>query len=230
MPDIDKKKKPEFLEKFYEREVQEKGLAQYWSKQVNSAIYRIQKTNLAMLDRNSLKQIGLPVIREAKKRMVLLENAGLTSSPAYKFIKKELKTKYPTTAGTNRNSILNNIRLATDFLHARTSLVQEAAQYNEWVISHVGLDLTQDELTDFWDVVHRFEDTNPQVFMNRGYDEAIRKIATAYHLNNRDKEEATRVFLEYLEGKGELIDIERGTGEELKQYGITSWFNNSMRG
>lgn len=216
------KDRREYLQTFQSR----KGTAQ---KQLNRAIHRIQTTNLGLLDRNELKMLANPIIREARKRMRELENAGLKDSPAYRFIKSELGG-YPTAAGTDRNTILHNIREATDFLHAKTSLVENAEEYNIWLDEHLGMDTTPEEREEIWDVVHRFETQHPQLFMNFGYDEAIKKIATAYILGGNDTEYATAQMYEYLKGRGRLAEIERGDGEELNRIGITPWFNNSTRG
>lgn len=213
----------DFLKKFYKRE----GTVQ---KQLNKAIYKIQTTNLAMLDRDELKQIGLPIIKEARRRMRELENSGLTDAPAYRYIIEELGG-YPTTAGKDRNEILHNVKEATDFLHAKTSITSNAQEYNIWLDEHLGMITTKEQREEIWDVVHRFENTHPQLFMNFGYDETIKKIATAYILGGNDMEYATSQFYDYLKGRGKLADIERGDGEELSRIGISPWFNKtSMKG
>lgn len=198
---------------------------------LNKALHKIATTNLATLSREQLKQIANPIIREAKRRMVTLEKEGLTDSPAYTFLKNELGGKYPSAAGTNINSIRNNVRLAYEFLHTKTSLPEGASEYNLWLSEHLGHQTTKEEREEIWDIVHRFENSHPQIFQGYGYDEAIKKIASAYQISGRDKEKAYEEFTQYLKGTGELFDIEMGTGEELAEAGITPWFEgrNSRR-
>lgn len=227
------KKKPEFLTRFWERELQsEKGLEGYWSKQLNKAMYKVATTNLATLDRDMLKQIAKPIIREVNKRMRLLEEANMQHTPAYTFLTEELGRKRPSAAGTNRNVIINNIRLAYDFLHAKTSIVSNAAQYDIWLDEHIGMGLNTEEKAELWSIIHDFESSHTQRFYNYNYDETIRKISAAYHATGRDAEATRQAFYDYLENEGIIADMERGTGEELKGTGISPWWpmNNSMRG
>ena len=218
-------KNPFFLEKYWERDanIEKTGLEDYWSKQLHKSLYRIRTTNLSHYDREQLKQIAKPVIREVNKRLRLLEDAGLTSSPAYRFLISELG-KYPTVSGSDINTIRNNIRVASDFLHTKTSLVENAKDYNRWLDEHLGVGLTEEEKVELWDVIHRFETTHPNLFINYGYDEAIRKISSAYHLTGKNMEQATATFYSYLENEGILANLEKGQGQELRPTGIRPWW------
>lgn len=224
-------RKPAFLEQYWRRETPEAGLEGYWSKQLNKALNKVATTNLGTMTRDELKQVAKPIIREVNKRMRMLEEAGMEHSPAYRYIIDQLGKK-PSAAGSNRNQIANNIRIATDFLHTKTSLVENAVQYDIWLDQHIGTSFTAEEKKELWDLIHSFEDSHPGRFINYGYDEAIRQISSAYHLSGKDKEAARQAFLNYMEGEGMLADMEQGTGEELREIGISPWWstNDFMKG
>ena len=182
------------------------------------------------MSREELKQIGLPLIRETRKRIRLLEEAGLTDSPAYKYITSK---GIPTTAGKNLNSIKASVKLAFDFLHTKTSLVAGAIEFNEKLDYLLGADTTAEQRDIIWTVVGRFEESHTGRFINFNYNETIRKISKAAKLAEYDVDEATRIFTEYLENEGELAELEIGGETELDERGRSGWMKrggSSMRG
>lgn len=200
-------------------------------KQLNRAIYLIGTHGVRGFDRNELKQIGLPIIREAKKRVRELEKAGLTDSPAYQayVVDKGMKS---TTAGKDINKIKHEIFEAWKFLDATTSTVKGASYYNEWLDEHLGAETTKEQRTAIWDVVRRFEKEHPERFINYGYDETIKKIAKATKIAEYDIDMAYDIFSDYLKGEGELANLERGGATELDERGRSGWMKrggSSMR-
>lgn len=204
------------LDNFYERE----GTVQ--ARSLHKALNHIAQYGVRASDREELKRVGLPIIREARKRIRLLEEEGLTDSPAYRYIKS--KNLPLSVAGKNINAIKHNVMEAFNFLHTKTSVVEGAREYNEWLNEHLGTETTAEQREVIWDLVHRFEESHPGRFINFGYDEAIKKISKAAKTADFDADEAYKVFSEYLEGQGELSDLERNDGHELDRDGASPWF------
>lgn len=198
-------------------------------KQLNRAIYLIGTHGVRGFDRNELKGIGLPIIREARKRIIELEKAGLTDAPAYQayVVDKGMKA---TTAGKDLNKIRHEVFEAWQFLRAPTSTVEGAIDYNKWLDEHLGAETTKEQRDNIWDLVRRFERSHPERFINYGYDEAIKRIAKAAEMADYDIEKAYGIFADYLAGQGQLADFERGEGAELGKDGVSPWFRgrNSM--
>ena len=191
-------------------------------KQLNRAIYLVGTNGIKGFDRNELKQIGLPIIREARRRIRELERAGLTDSPAYQAYVVEKKMK-ATTAGKDLNTIRHEVFEAWKFLDASTSTVEGASDYNKWLDDHLGAETTKEQRTGIWDLVRRFESSHPERFINYGYDEAIKRIAKAAEMADYDIDKAYDIFAEYLRGQGELADLERGGETELDERGRSGW-------
>lgn len=123
---------------------------------------------------SNLRKYGEPIMREAEKRLDKLEEAGLIDSPAYRgYIVSGASTSMDTTQQKLRHNVLE----AFNFIHAKTSIVEEALNYNSWLDAHLGKETTTDERQAIWDVVHEFENKFGQAFEGYGYDEAIKKIA-----------------------------------------------------
>lgn len=192
-------------------------------KQLNKALFKVGQYGVRGMTRDELKQVGLPIIREAKKRVRELEKAGLTDSPAYRAYVIEKKMKI-STAGKNINAIKNEVREAWAFLNARTSTVEGASDYNRWLDDHLGARTTKEQRESIWDLVHRFEETHPGKFINYGYDEAIRKIAKAAELADYNIDKAYNIFSQYLAGQRDIADMEIDAGKELDENGATPWF------
>ena len=147
-------------------------------RQLNRALYLVGSKGIRGLDRTELKQVARPIIRETNLRMRRIEQENLiNSSPAYQFIARQLGGKKPSVGGNNINVIKNNLRLAYDFLHTSTSTVEGAKEYSRWLERTLGGGLSEDEMTSIWQIVHKFEDTHPQKFMNYEYDESIKIIS-----------------------------------------------------
>lgn len=217
-------RRPEYLSEFRERE----GTRE--ARSLHKALHAVQTRGVRNMSREELKQIGLPLIRETRKRIRLLEEAGLTDSPAYKYITSK---GIPTTSGKNLNSIKASVKLAFDFLHTKTSLVQGAIEFNEKLDYLLGADTTAEQRDIIWTVVGRFEESHTGRFINFNYNETIRKISKAAKLAEYDVDEATRIFTEYLENEGELADLEIGGETELDERGRSGWMKrggSSMRG
>ena len=79
---LERKSRPSWLIDYITRPESENG------RQLNRAIYKIGNVGVYNLDRRELKQVGLPIIRDARARMRQLEQHGLTDSPAYRHMKK----------------------------------------------------------------------------------------------------------------------------------------------
>lgn len=188
----------EYLGEFYTRPETEMGRA------LNKAVKRVGEVGVSRMDRTELKQVGLPIIREARARIRQLEEHGLTDSPAYQYIKTQGLNI--STAGKDINTIRTNVMQAYNFLHTKTSTVEGASEYSRWLDEHIGADLATEEKEAIWDAVHRFEETHPQRFMNFGYDEMIKRIS---HMAKRVGYDADNIYAglkELLEKEAKLDD------------------------
>lgn len=199
MDKVERKTRPEWLKTYYTRPESE------MSSQLNRAIKRIGDIGVQNFDRKELKQVGLPIIREARARMRQLESCGLTDSPAYIHM-KNLDIKI-STGGQDLNTIRQNVMQAYNFLHTKTSTVEGASHYSSWLDSHLGSDTTVEQREKIWDVVHRFEETHPQHFINYSYDETIKRIGRLSKLADFDADKAYEGLLNLLEKEREL-DVE----------------------
>lgn len=219
-----RKSSPEFMSQFYERP----GTRE--ARSLHKALNQIASKGVRTMSRDELKKVGLPVIREAKKRMRILEEEGLTDSPAYQYIKE--RNLQLTTGGKNLNAIRQNVMEAFNFLHTKTSVEQGAREYADWLNEHLGAETTPEQREMIWDLVHRFEESHPGRFINYGYDEAIKRIAKSAQMSGFDIDKAYKTFSDYLAGQGELADMERNEGEELDRDGASPWYKgrNSMDG
>lgn len=218
-------KRPEYLKSYVQRE------GEATRSVLHSSIYQIQTRNLSTMTLSEIKKIGNSIIREANLRMKELESANLKSSPAYQYIKTHTGKSRFSLAGDDRPRILNQLRYAVDFLHTKTSVVSGAAEYGTWLDRHIGVNLDEDEKVELWEIIHAFENTNPERFVNYGYDVTIRQISTAYNLT-RDKELTRKAFIDYLRGEGMIADLERGSNEDLKKAldmaGVEPWIKRDL--
>lgn len=195
--------------------------------QLNRSIYYVGTHGIAGLDRETLKQIARPIIREANLRLRMIEDAGLeTSSPAYQFIKRQLNDGKLSASGKDTNTIKNNLRLAYDFLHTTTSTVEGAKEYSRWLDRAIGTDLTENEKTFIWKLVHKFEDEYPQRYMNYEYDETIKIISTVARNTGFDQQAAEEAIKKILDN-----DVYSHT-ENTDFSGVDVWpsRNNSIGG
>lgn len=122
----------------------------------------------SVLDRNELKAIAKPIIREAKRRMRELERTGLTDSPAYRWVISEDATF--SAKGTDRNTILHNLTTATEFLKRKTSTVEGTKEYIDSTINRFsGVATSREQRERIWDVYNRLEKLHPGYFMRDTY-------------------------------------------------------------
>lgn len=208
--------KQEFLSQFYQRSTTREA------RSLHKAINTIAKQGVRSMDRDTLKQVGLPIIREAKARIRELEREGLTDSPAYQYLKA--RNVDISTRGTNLNTIRQNVMEAYNFLHTKTSVVEGARDYNRWLDEHLGVETSKEQREIIWDLIHRFEDSHPGRFISYGYDEAIKRIANAAKSANYDIDKAYGIFADYLKGQGEQADLEINEGAELDRDGASPWY------
>lgn len=162
---------------------------------LNKSLYILGTHGVRGIDREDLKRIGRPIIGEVRKRMRLLEDAGLTEySRAYQYIKaNNLKISL---GGKDTNTIKHELVEAYNFLHTKTSTVEGTIKYREWLNRTLGADVDEETSLTIWDLVHTFEQTNPEKFINYGYDEAIKIISKAAKKAGFDKEETERIVRE----------------------------------
>lgn len=170
---------------------------------LNKAIYTIGRYGVRGFDIKELKRIGAPIIREVKTRMRLIEKAGLESySRAYRYIKdNDLKLSL---AGDDINNIKHELVEAYNFLHTRTSTVEGTIEYKEWLNRAMGGDVTDENARMIWQLVHSFEKTNPEKFINYGYDEAIKTISQVARNTEYDPVETERLVREVFQNNSHL--------------------------
>ena len=197
---------PEHLSTFYERE----GTRE--ARSLHRSLNYIASNGIRGLTKEQLKQVGLPIIREAKRRMRDLKANDLTMTSAYKYV--ETNDLRFTTATQDLNELRKNIKGAFDFLHAKTSLVENAKEQKQWIISHLGEDLSDEKTEAIFDLVHRFENLAPGKFMDYGYDEQIKKIADVTREQGFDVEKAYSELEKYYSmTRNELSQDEELQGE-----------------
>ena len=147
------------------------GDGEFWKMykgQLKKSMDIIADHGVSVFSREELKQIANPIIREAKKRLRDLERAGLTDSPAYRYLaRNEVKL---TAAGKNLNAIKHNVKEASEFLKAKTSTVAGAREFlyktiNMWA----GRETTVEEREKIWDTYHRLEQIHPGYFLKETY-------------------------------------------------------------
>lgn len=162
---------------------------------LNRALNIIGTHGVRGIDRNDLKRIGNPIIREVRKRMRLLEEANLAEySRAYQYIKENnLKVSLE---GKDTNTIKHELVEAYNFLHTHTSTLSGTIKYKEWLDRTLGGDVTEETSKIIWSLVHKFEKTNPEKFINYGYDEAIKIISKVARKKGYDEEETERIVRE----------------------------------
>lgn len=144
---------------------------EYWKEytpQLTKAMKAIEDNGVSIQSREQLKRIANPIIREAKRRMRELEKAGLTDSPAYRYIKKN-KIDI-TAAGKNLNNIRRNVMQAYNFLIRKTSTVKGATDFlesttNKWA----GINTTREQREAIWDLFSRLEDRHAGHFDKEVY-------------------------------------------------------------
>lgn len=176
---------------------------------LNKSLYIIGTHGVRGIDREDLKRIGNPIIREVRKRMRLLEDANLAEySRAYQYIKENnLKVSLE---GKDTNTIKHELVEAYNFLHTKTSTVEGTIKYREWLNRTMGGEVSAENSLMIWRLVHSFESTNPEKFINYGYDEAIKIISKVAKKTGYDKEETERI----------VRDIFNNNFEDDEQYDL----------
>lgn len=147
------------------------GYGEFWMEykgQLKKSMDIIADHGTSVFTRKELKQIANPIIREAKKRVRDLEKAGLTDSPAYRYlIRNEVKL---TVAGDNTNAIKHNIKEAVEFLKSKTSTVAGTREFfNKTIDEWVGNETTMEQREKIWDTYHRLEQIHPGYFLKETY-------------------------------------------------------------
>lgn len=162
---------------------------------LNKALYTIGRYGVRGFDITELKRIGKPIIREVKTRIRLLEESGLQDySRAYRYIKDnniDVSLK-----GDNINKVKHELLEAYNFLHTKTSTVEGTIKYREWLNETMGGDVTDENAKMIWQLVHLFEKTNPEKFINYGYDEAIKTISKVARKTEYNPSETERLIIE----------------------------------
>lgn len=137
-------------------------------KQTSKAMQELAEKGINPFNEKQLKRIGLPIIREAKKRMRELEINGLTDSPAYRYIKRN-NINF-TTSADNLNELRKNVWAAHKFLTKPTSNKVGAESFlNKTVNKWTGRDTTKEQREKIWDLFYRLEDKHPGYFTKETY-------------------------------------------------------------
>lgn len=147
------------------------NMDEFWKEytpQLSKAMKAIEDNGVSVQSREQLKRIANPIIREAKRRMRELEKAGLTDSPAYRYIKRNKIDL--TAAGTNLNLIRRNVMQAYNFITRKTSTVKGATDFlesttNKWA----GMSTTREQREAIWDLFSRLEDRHAGHFDKEVY-------------------------------------------------------------
>lgn len=144
---------------------------EYWkdyTPQLSKAMKAIEDSGVSTYSREQLKRIANPIIREAKRRMRELEKAGLTDSPAYRYIKRNEIAL--TAKGSNLNNIRKNVTNAYNFITKKTSTVKGAREFLEGTVNKwTGRGTTKEQREKIWDLFNRLEDKHPGYFTKETY-------------------------------------------------------------
>lgn len=174
------------------------------SKQLQKAFDIVKERGVSAMTRDELKQVARPLIREANLRYRELERAGLTDTPAFRYLKNEIGKL--SAAGTNTNTIKKNIHKAYGFLASKTSTVSGARDYlSSTVESWIGAKTSKEQREQLWDLYHRLEKIHPGYFSSELYSsgELADDMSIIYDVLNRND-----------------WDIDRATEELTKESGI----------
>lgn len=168
-----------------------------------------------------LKSVARPIIREAKYRIKLLEKYGLEDSPAYLHIK--LTGDKLTAAGNNLNVIRHNIMEAFNFLHASTSIPENAQRYLDRVEKWFPGTTAEDRRVVF-EAVHRLEEMYPSRFLSQYYDKEYEKVGSiAKNINATHPDDIVEEYVQIIEREKNAAMADQRTGEELSERGRSEW-------
>ena len=139
-------------------------------------------------DRARLKQDELhDVLKHAQsavnRRLRSLEKAGVHSIAATK-----LKDNGRITTRGTYNQQQSELRRALNFLNSTTSTVKGVRQVENNFIERVGVEMDENQKSDFWRVYNKVCETNPNLLFSMGSAELQRYIARMMN-NNKSVDE-----------------------------------------
>lgn len=165
--EIEKKLYPRKYEAITDKETGKQKIVGIVSPQLQKAFDSVVEKGVANFTRPELKQIARSLIREANLRYRELENAGLTDTPAFRYMKEYGKLS---AAGKDTNKIKKNIRLAIDFISSKTSTVEGARTYlSKTIETWVKGKTSHEQRERIWDLYHRLEQIHPGYFAKELY-------------------------------------------------------------
>lgn len=200
------------------------GIGEFWKEykgQLKKSMDFISEHGLSVLDRNEIKRISYPIIREAKRRMRELEKNGMTDSPAYRYVMRH-KINF-TAGGKNLNNIRHNLQEAWTFLQSKTSTVSGAKDFVDKTIDKwVGYKTTREQREKIWDIYYRLEEIHPGYFLKDTYGsgELASDIYTISHTLTKSDWDMD-VAMERLDT--ETLDILRDDMENESVYRWSGW-------
>lgn len=165
--EVDKKLYPRRYKAITDEETGKQKIVGIVSPQLQKAFDLVVEKGVASLTRPELKQIAKSLIREANLRYRELEKAGLTDTPAFRYMKEYGKLS---AAGKDTNKIKKNIRLAVDFISSKTSTVDGARNYlSNTIDSWIKGKTSHEQREKIWDLYHRLEKIHPGYFAKELY-------------------------------------------------------------
>ena len=189
-------------------------------KGLNKAIRLLSTQPIGTFKIDELKAIARPIIREAMLRKKELEKQGLEESPAYQFILKE--DLLFSAAGTDINEIRKNVMNAFDFLHASTSVAENAKEYSD-LIEKWFPNTSKEDRIPIWDAIRRLTDLHSEKF--RAYDIEYSKIGKIAENVGYNADEIVKRYEEMIK---EAEEKQLAEARELAKEGRSDWMKGNL--
>lgn len=149
------------------------------SPEIKTIFDAIERTPLPNFSKKELQSMLTVLQKEVRTRISeLRKNDLLEDSRAYQHIKRYNISTYAPRQKT-RAAYMNAVKESVDFLSAKTSLVEGATNYRNWLEETFGVNLTKDQKKKIWKNIHTAEKDYATKFEQHGYGMVMQHIAEA---------------------------------------------------
>lgn len=137
--------------------------------QLEKALEKFRSQPLGLFTTKELKQIGLPMIRAARKKMRELEQEGLAEYSSAYIGMKEFRKVDVSVAGNDIRKLRKEVNAAFNFLTETVTSDVEGALRQKRQLEHWFGDITAEQRKGIFRVITLIESTHAQHFQNYGY-------------------------------------------------------------
>lgn len=170
--------------------------------QIHDIFEAVKNKPLPAFTVKELKDMLKPLQREARERVSELRKTGLdVDSPAARYLKHEKISLYKPRNET-KNTYMKAVRDMVNFISSKTSIVEHAEAYSEWVKENIG-DLPLKERRRIWKNIHNAEKEFSNHHEILGYGYVIKRVSEI------TKDNSFKVF-----NQGQLGEIMKRLMEE----------------